>query len=199
VQSIDAKLKKRIFGRGKGSIFTPTDFLDLGSRDAIDKALSRSAAKGTFRRLARGLYDYPKSHPDLGMISPDPDTIARAIAGRDNTRIQPSGAYAANLLGLSTQVPAKIVYLTDGQTTTVRLGKQQIQLRHTTAKNMATAGRISGLVIQAFKHIGKNNIDDGRINWLKSKLPKKDKKQLLKDIRWAPAWMHPFFRQIGND
>ncbi|MDB6109150.1 MAG: hypothetical protein JWR69_900 [Pedosphaera sp.] len=134
MKSIDAKMLSRIYGHGKGAVFTPNAFLDIGSRNAIDKALSRSAAKGTIRRLARGLYDYPKTHPNLGLLSPSPDTIAKALQDRDAIRLQPSGAYAANFLHLSDQVPAKIVFLTDGASKTVRIGKQEIRLQKTTPK-----------------------------------------------------------------
>src|SRR4051812_7706281 len=100
-QSIDSKVLSRIHGRGRGSVHVPADFLDLGSRDAIDLALHRLIKKGTIRRLARGIYDYPKQHPKLGTVLPSADTIARALAGRDHARLQPTGAYAANILGLT--------------------------------------------------------------------------------------------------
>jgi hypothetical protein len=108
MQTIDAKLISRIYGSGRGSAFTPNDFFDIGGRDAVDKALSRLTAKGTIRRLARGLYEYPREHPELGTISPDIEKVAKALTGKDQIRLQPSGAYATNLLGLSEQVPAKV-------------------------------------------------------------------------------------------
>jgi hypothetical protein len=96
-------------------VFVPADFLDLGSRKAIDIALHRLARKGTIRRLAHGVYDFPKEHPVLGTLSPSADDVASALAGRDRTRLQPAGAYAANALGLSEQVPANAVFLTDAR------------------------------------------------------------------------------------
>ena len=81
------------------------------------------------RRLARGLYEYPREHPELGTLSPDIQKVAKALAGKDRIRLQPAGAYAANLLGLSEQVPAKAVFLTDGPSRTVKIGGQEIQLR----------------------------------------------------------------------
>ena len=114
MQTIDSELKSRIYGHGRGSVFTPNDFLDLGGRDAVDKALSRLATRGEVRRLARGLYEYPREHPELGTLSPDIEKVAKALAGKDRLRLQPAGAYATNLLGLSEQVPAKAVFLTDG-------------------------------------------------------------------------------------
>jgi hypothetical protein len=198
MKTIDASLKSRIYGGGRGSAFTPNDFLDLGSRDAVDKALSRLTLKGTIRRLARGLYEYPREHPDLGKLSPDIDRVAKALAGKDRIRLQPAGAYATNLLGLSEQVPAKVVYLTDGPSRTVKIGRQEIQLRHTTPRNMAAAGRLSGLLMQSLRHLGKTNITPARMDHLKRTLPAREKQQLLKDLPLAPAWMHPLFRDLAG-
>src|ERR1700731_2540901 len=131
-QSIDSRILARIHGRGHGSVFVPSDFLDLGSREAVDLALHRLTRKGTIRRLARGVYDFPNEHPVLGLLSPSADVVARALAGRDRTRLQPAGAYAANILGLSEQVPAKAVFLTDGPSRTVKIGPTTIQFRRTT-------------------------------------------------------------------
>lgn len=198
MQTTDSKIRSRIFGGGRGSIFTPTDFLDLGGRDAIDKALSRLSAEGTIRRLARGLYEYPREHTELGTLAPDIQKIANALAGKDRIRLQPAGAYAANLLGLSEQVPAKAVFLTDGPSRTVRVGRQEIQLRHTTPRNMEAAGRLSGLLMQAFRHLRQKHITRERIKHLKRTLPANERKQLLKDLRLAPAWMHPLFRELAE-
>lgn len=95
-------------------MFTPRHFLDLAGRPAVTSALMRQTSAGTIRQLGRGLYDYPKLHQALGPLTPTPEALATALAGRDRVRLQPSGAYAANLLGLSEQVPAKVVFLTDG-------------------------------------------------------------------------------------
>src|SRR5258708_40088080 len=112
-QSTENKVLKRIGGIGRGSVLVPGDFLDLGSRQGVDFALHRLVEQGVLRRLARGLYDFPKSHPQLGTLSPSVDAIATALAGRDRIRRQPSGAYAANLLHLSEQLPANAAVLTD--------------------------------------------------------------------------------------
>lgn len=197
-QSIDSKVLSRIYGSGRGSVHVPTDFLDLGSRDAVGLALHRLAKKGTIRRLARGIYDYPKQHPKLGTLLPSAETIARALAGRDRARIQPTGAYAANMLGLTEQVPAKAVFLTDSLSRTAKIGPMTIQLRQTTPRNMAAAGRLSGLVIQAFRELGKEHITPARIEHLKRTLPASKRRELLKDIKLAPAWMHPIFRALAE-
>jgi Family of unknown function (DUF6088) len=198
-QSIDSRVVVRIQRRGRGSVLVPGDFFDLGSREAIDLALHRLARKGTIRRLARGVYDFPKEHPVLGLLSPSPDTVAQALAGRDRTRLQPAGAYAANALGLSEQVPAKAVFLTDGPSRTVKIGQTTIQLRRTTPRNMAAAGRLSGLVIQALRELGQEHVTSERVLHLKRTLPADKRRELLKDLTLAPAWMHPIFRQLAEE
>ncbi len=197
MQSIDSKILSRIYGRGKGSVVTPGAFLDLGSRQAVDLVLHRLTKKGTLRRLARGLYDYPRTDPDLGLLSPTTDAIVKALKGRDKILLQPSGGYAANLLGLSDQVPMKIVFLTDGPARRVQLGKQVLLLKHTTPRAMATAGRVSGLVIQALRHIGQRHVDDAVVARLQKQLSADDRKQLLQDIRYAPAWIAAILRRVA--
>ncbi|MCG6881540.1 MAG: DUF6088 family protein [Deltaproteobacteria bacterium] len=198
-QSIDNKIRNRIYGHGKGWVFTPVHFSDLGSREAVASALKRYRQSGLIRQLARGLYDYPAMDPELGTLAPAPDALARALAGRDAVRLQPSGAYAANLLGLSTQMPMKIVYLTDGRSRTVEIGKKQIILKQTTPRNMATAGKISGLLIQALRHLGRPHVDDEIIARLDRRLNDDDREQLLKDVRFAPAWIAEIMRQLGKE
>jgi len=196
MQSIENKVVSRTYGKKRGWVFTPNHFLDLGSRTAVAQSLSRLVKAGTIRHLAHGIYDYPKKHPALGDLPADYERIAQALAGRDNLKIQPTGAYAANLLGLSEQVPARIVFLTDGSNRTVQINKRKIVLKKTTPKNMATAGRMSGLVIQALRHIGQNYVDQAIIGRLKIKLTNEDKLCLMKDIRYAPVWIGDIFRQL---
>lgn len=198
MQSVDSKVLSRIYGHKRGWVFTPGHFKDLGSRDAIASALKRYKQSGVIRQLARSLYDYPKTHPQLGLLSPPAEDIAKALAGRDAIRLQPSGAYAANLLGLSTQVPMKIVYLTDGASRTVKIEKREIILKRTTPRNMATAGKISGLVIQALRYLGKEHVDDEIIQKLERRLDKAACDQLMKDIRYAPVWIADIFRLLAE-
>src|SRR5260370_38728527 len=135
------------------------------SPQSIDpRMLSRIRGMGTIRRLARGVYDLPKQHPVLGLLSPSADTVAEALAGRDRTRLQPAGAYAANAPGLSEQVPAKAVFLTDGPSRTVKIGPTTIQLRRTTARDMEAARRLSGLPLQALRELGEGRRTPARRN-----------------------------------
>lgn len=198
-QSIDSKVFAAISRCGPGSVFVPADFLDLGSREAIDLVLHRLVRSGTIRRLARGVYDFPQKHPVLGPLTPSAESVARALAGRDHTRLQPAGAYAANTLGLSEQVPAKTVFLTDGRARTVQIGPMTIELRRTTPRNMAAAGRLSGLLIQALRELGQEHVTEARREHLKRTLPADERRRLLKDIKLAPAWMHPIFRELAEE
>ena len=195
-QSIENKIINRICSKNRGWVFTPSHFLDLGSRTAVAQSLVRLVKAGSIRRLAHGLYDYPEKHPTLGYLPANYERIAQALAGRDSLKIQPSGAYAANLLGLTEQVPARIIFLTDGANRTVQINKQQIVLKRTTPKNMATAGRVSGLVIQALRHLGQDYVDDNIIGMLKKRFSSDDKRQLMNDLRYAPVWIGNIFRQL---
>jgi len=199
MQTLANRVISRIRGGGRGAIFPPGLFSDLGEARSVGMILSRLTADGTIRRLAHGLYEYPREHAELGLLSPDIEKVAKALAGKDRIRLQPAGAYATNLLGLSEQVPAKVVFLTDGPSRTVKIGRQEIQLRRTTPRNMATAGRLSGLLMQALRHLGKEHITPARVEHLKRTLPAKERRQLLKDLRLAPAWMHPLFRELAGE
>ena len=196
IQSTDNMVVSRIYGMKRGWVFTSTHFLDVGSRSAVAKALERLADAGTIRRLARGLYDYPQKHSTLGDLPANYERIAQALAGRDNLKIQPSGAYAANLLGLTDQVPARIVFLTDGPNRNVQIRNQQIILKRTTPRNMATAGKMSGRVIQALRFLGQSFVDDKVVGKLKEKLSADDKRRLIADLRYAPAWIGKVARRL---
>lgn len=199
MQSIDNKIINRVYGHGRGWAFSPNLFLDFGSRSTLGVALHRLARNGTIRRLSRGLYDYPKHDPTFGLLAPSPDAVAKALAGKHAVRIQPSGAYAANLLGLSDQVPAKIVFLTDGPSSRVKIGRQEIRLKQTSPRNMATAGRLSGLIIQALRYLGKAHVDDKTLARLDQKLADADKMSLLKDVSYAPAWIADILRRLAKE
>ena len=197
--SVDAAIRAEIAASEAGKVFSPVDFLHLGSRAAVDKVLSRLTATGTLRRVARGLYDVPRTHAILGPLLPSADDIAKAIASKGSLRLQPSGAYAANLLGLTEQVPMKLAFLTDGVSRTVHIGNQSILLKHTTPRNMATAGRISGLVIQALRHFKQTHIDDQVVAKLRARLTAEDKAVLLADASLAPVWIADVMRRIAQD
>jgi len=198
VDSVEKRIGSRVKDKGRGWCFTPKAFLDLGSPEAVRLALHRLEKRRAIRRLARGLYDSPRQHPTIGLLSPDPEQVANALAERDAARLQPSGAYAANLLGLSEQVPARIVFLTDGPARHVKIGHQEVVLKNTTPRNMATAGTISGTVIQALRYLGARQTDASQVAHLRQTLPASDRAQLKRDRVHAPGWMHRLLDAIAD-
>jgi len=197
MNSTAAQITKRVRGKGRGSVWTPTDFLDLASRDSVDQALSRLVRRGLLKRLARGIYTYPKVSSRLGALTPSPDVIAGALASSRRSRIQVSGARAANELGLSTQVPARAVYLTDGPSKTVRIGRQEVRLKHVPSTRMVGAGTKAGMVIEALRHLGRD-VDPQTIRRLGSQLSPQDKKTLSDSLYAAPGWVRPILERIAR-
>jgi len=180
-------------------VFTAASFGAFGSRAAIDKALQRLMTKGVLRRLTRGLYDKPRKDPILGTLWPSVDAVVKAVAGKHKLRVQPGGAYAANLLGLSEQVPARVVLLTDGVSRRIRAGPMWIEFKRTSPRNMAAANRLSGLVIQAFKGLGHDHITPARLAHLRQTVPAPERAKLVRDLGLAPGWMRPLIRQLADD
>ena len=193
------QLISRIRGGGRGTVCTNKDFLDLGNRPAVDRVLSQLADEGIFKRLKRGLYYFPKSNPLLGIeLRADPNEIANAVARQTGHRAEPSGAMAANALGLTTQVPAKQVYLTDGPSKMIRIGSQTIVLKHETPKGITPRTKMSRLVFQALRYLGKEAIDDTAITKIRSVLSDNDKQQLLRDAPYMTDWIVYVVQQIVN-
>ena len=191
------RILRRIERAKPGWVFARADFLDLSSTDNIGLVLARLEKRGLIRRIARGIYDAPRRDPLLGELWPSVDSVVKAVTSKGQLRVQPTGVYAANLLGLSEQVPQRIVYLTDGTPRQVRFGRQQIVLRRTTPRNMATAGRTSGLVIQALRYLGPRAIDDAVITTLRARLNANDRARLAADSALAPAWIGELMRRIA--
>lgn len=187
--SITAQITKRIRLKKRGWVFTPKDFLDLGPRTAVDQVLSRLARQGVIRRLDRGFYDYPKQHPVLGALSPDSATLAQAVTAKSGDKVFPSGAMAANLLGLSTQVPAKPVYLTSGSTRTKQIGGRTITLKHARVPLLSHLSDKVNFILQALAYLGKDNIDDQVIRRCASQLNDRDMRGLVTAIIHVPGWM----------
>jgi hypothetical protein len=197
-ESVDTLVLRRIQSQGAGWVFTPTDFADLGTRTAVATALKRYKAAGSIRLLGRGLYDVPRVHAVLGTLWPAIESVSLALVRKDGLRLQPTGVYAANLLGLSEQVPAQVVFLTDGATRNVKVGPMQIRLKRTTPRNMAAAGRLSGLMIQALRSLGPAHVTAQRIERLRKNLPAEERAQIVEDIALAPEWMHAHLREVAR-
>lgn len=199
MQSIDNKLVSRIYGNQRGWAFSKNDFLDLGSDAAIRKALSRLEAKGTIRRVLRGVYDYPRISTLLNQsMGPDLDELASALARKSGWRIQPSENTALNLLGLSTQVPAQSVYLSDGSSKSYEIGKRQLVFKKRALKESGFKYRESELVVQALKALGQERIDSKVRQKLSKQWTPQLWRKIVRDTKTAPAWVHGIIRSIAE-
>jgi hypothetical protein len=189
MMSIEDQIYNKIAQNKRGKIFFPAIFSKIGSIDSIHQGLGRLEEKGIILRLAKGIYLYPKIDKELGVLYPPIDEIAKAIAKRDKARIIPTGAQALNKLGLSTQVPMKAVYLTDGAQRSIKIGNQSIKFKKSSPKNLSAKGEISGLVIQALREIGNGKVSEDQKNKVMELLKKEDKENVEYDARLAPDWI----------
>lgn len=195
MESIDNKIIAKIKKAKRGSLFFIEDFLNLGASKAVSKALERLVEKEELSRVARGIYSRLRIDTVLGTIYPTTEEIAEAVRRRDKARIIPTGILALNALGLSTQVPMNLVYLTDGAARTIQIGKRKIVFKKTSPRNLAAIGTISSLAIQALREIGKDNVTEDEIDSILRQLEKEDPYRLQHDIKLAPEWIRIIMRQ----
>lgn len=188
-KTIVNNVKSRIIEHGQGWCFTPQHFIDLDSDTGVRSTLSRLVKSKVIRRLAQGIYDYPREHPILGLLPPKPEEVVRAISHKNGIQAQPSGAYAANLIGLSEQMPGRIVFLTNGPSKEIKIGNQTIIFRTAAEKTMRPAGTKIGLVIQALKNIGKEHIDSSMQIKIRQFLAGTNQTEYLRDLKYAPQWI----------
>ena len=160
--------------------------------------LQRLVESGEIIRVVEGIYVRPEKDTILGVITPNIEQIAEAIAKRDNARITPTGVYALNKLGLSTQVPLNVVFLTDGSPRKIKVGNQIIIFRKTSPKNVSATGEISKLVIQALRSIGKKNVKDIEIYQIQKLLANENPIHLEHDLVLAPEWIRKILRKGFN-
>lgn len=196
--SIEDNIWTAIKAKGRGSIFFPSDFASYGEVKAVGKSLERLTTKGNIVRLARGIYTYPEIDTSLGLgaLMPTIEQIAETIARRDKARIAPTGIYAMNKLGISTQVPMNVVYLTDGAPRRVSLGNgRSIQFKYTTPKNLSFTNPLAMLVTFALKEVGRDNMTEDIAKRIKNVLQKEKKENILADEALMPAWIRTFARQ----
>lgn len=200
--SIAYKITKSVFEQGGSSwVCTPKDFLGLGSREAVDQALSRLVKSGKLRRVGRGLYDMPRMSDVLKRPAPvDWDAAIAAIARRDGVRIIPDGLVAANHLGLTNAVPAKATYVTDGSTRTLKIDGRTVRFRHAGPSVMQWAGKPAAPVAQALRWLGPDKATDPQvISTLRRQLPDDVKQDLVQNSSGLPGWALPVARSIAAD
>jgi len=198
MEATEDKISRQVNVKPRGTLFFPEDFKSSGSDEAVRVALHRMVKRGEIERIAQGIYTLPKHSDLIGKIYPSIEEVAQAIAKRDRARIIPTGVYAMNALGLSTQVPTKAVYLTDGAARLVKVGNRTILFKRTSPKNLSVKGNLSGLVIQALKAIGKDQVSEAEIEKILPILQKEHPSNLVHDKELAPAWIAKFFDQALN-
>jgi hypothetical protein len=196
-------MRDQIIGRierlGKGKAFSAKDFLDIASRTTIDVTLASLTRCGKLRRIQRGLYDMLWDNSALGgKLSPNIDEAAQAIARRQRWKIVPEGAWAANLLGLSSQVPSKIIYLTDGPNHEVPIGRRSIHFKHARPKAMAGPEGKIALVVQALRHLGKDGVGAREIEKVRAGLSPAERRTLVKDARFGVDWIYEIANRIAE-
>ena len=169
MENVHKHIEHSISRRKKGDLIFPTDFRAKGTQTAVKTALSRLSREGKLKRLAHGIYYVPKIDPLFGAVYPAPEEVAESIAKKEKVRIKPAGAYALHRLGLTTQVPTKLVYITDGENRQIKIGKTVIRFKATTPKKMSLEGQLSSLVILALDEINPANIDSDTANLIKKK------------------------------
>jgi len=193
--SIENKILQHIETLPKGELLLPADFSELGSSEAVRLSLFRLEKEGVISRVAQGIYVRPKESSLIGKLVPTAEEVAEAIAKRDRIRTVPTGSYALNALGLSTQVPMNIVLLTDGSPREIKVGKRKIKFKKTTPKNLLAKGKISRLVIQALKEIGNGKVSEEEEKKIIDLLKKEDEKDLKHDIALAPVWIQKIMKK----
>jgi hypothetical protein len=199
MSSAHAQILNLIRTQGPGAVFVPSDFLGIASRNAIDQTLSRLTKSNTIRRIARGVYDLPKQHPRLGLLSPDLSQVSAAIARSTGSRIQLAGAQSANALGVSTQVPAQLVYLTDGPTRSVVVGNRTITFRHAAPRKLIAAGTKAGTVIQALQYLGRDGVTPSIVDKLRKAFQNDSEGlDMLRNATNVPAWLRQPLHDIAQ-
>jgi len=190
------KIVRRIRGKGRGWVFTPKDFVDLATRNNVGVILHRLVDQGVIRQIGRGLYDYPVQDDVLGNVAANSRKIAAAVARTSGGQLRPTGAQAANAIGLTTQVPAKIAYVTTGKPKTIRTGRRTIQLRRSMLPATLTHD-MAYLVLQALDNMGPNHVDRKMIDTCINKLSDADKKDIQQNLRYIRnPWLADVARQL---
>ena len=170
----------------------PSDFKDLGTSTAIRKALSRLVETGRVERMGQGIYVIPKYDKVFGKVLPSIEQIANILAKKDHVKIKPSGQYALNKVGLSTQVPMRLVFLTTGHSKKIQIGKSAIIFKATTAKKLSMKGEITSLLFLGLDELDLKNISSTQLEHIQMLIKKDTSENLTYNLRLAPAKVSDF-------
>ena len=198
MQSIHSQLEDKILSLKKGTIVFVSDFAEFGTAENVKKVLLRLEKKQLLVRLAHGIYLYPKIDKELGILYPSTESIAEAIAKRDKIRIIPTSIYALQQLGISTQIPMNVIYLTDGAPRKIKVGKRTITFKKTVPKNLAIKNKILSNIVQGLKELGKENITDEVKQKINQALEKVPVEILKEEILNAPVWVRNEVLSLNN-
>ena len=198
MQSIHSQLEDKIISLKKGAIVFVSDFAAFGTAENVKKVLLRLEKKQLLVRLAHGIYLYPKIDKELGILYPSTESIAEAIAKRDKIRIIPTGIYALQQLGISTQIPMNVIYLTDGAPRKIKVGKRTITFKKTAPKNLAIKNKVLSNIVQGLKELGKENITDEVKQKINQALEKVPVEILKEEILNAPVWVRNEVLSLNN-
>lgn len=199
LSNIKAKISSKIDNLSDGAVFISNDFLEIADYETVRKTLNRFVNEGSIQRIVNGVYYKPRYIELIGEYeSPSINEVAIAIARKYNWTIAASGNTALNLLGLSTQVPAQWTYISDGRYVDFLIGNTKLVFKRTTNSTISNMSRLTALVIQALKAIGKENISEEQILYLKNRLTKSDKEKLLEEGKTTSAWIYKILKKIGE-
>ncbi|MFV0158249.1 DUF6088 family protein [Empedobacter falsenii] len=196
MKSSKNQIETKILKSSVGEIFFAEDFYAYGSPGNIRLTLFRLVNEGILERLAQGIYLKPKKDPLLGTIYPTTEEIAKQIAQRDKARIAPTGVLALYLLGLTTQVPLKAVYLSDGSQREIKIGNRTIQFKKTVPKSFAIKDELLHLIVQAFKEVGQNKVTEDFIEKIKPSVVQLDSQVVQKQVKYAPVWIQKVIKNL---
>ena len=201
MQSIHSQIESEIKRKRRGKIFFASDFKKIGSNEAVRLTLFRLCEQGLIIRLSTGIYLYPKISKQIGIVYPSIEEIAKSIAKREKARLIPTGLYALNKLGLSTQVPMRVVFLTDGAPRVVKVGKKAtVKFKKTVAKHLSFKGKITTLIVFALKEIGKDKVTESQFERIKEALALEKKDNIIHDAALAPEWISKIIQKnISNE
>lgn len=200
MSEIQHKIEENIKMRNSNDVFFISDYTDIGKYDSVKKAVNRLEQKGSIIRVIDGLYTIPKYSRLTGeLIHPSINDITRALARKFGWTIIPTGDTCLNILGISTQMPARYEYISDGPYRNYDIYGFTISFKHTTNKEVTHLSNKSGLIVQALKALGKNNIDSYSIQKIRSILNEEDKKVLLIECKTVTSWVYEKIKEIAGD
>lgn len=196
-KSVISSELSRIYGNGRGWVFTPKDFTDLGPRSSIDVGLHFLVEQGKIRRIGRGLYDYPKSSNLLKKtLSPDYFQVAGAVARKNGWKIAPSGETILNKFRLSTQVPSQYVFESDGENKTITVSGVKLHFKKAPLKDIGIKNKNGQFLVRAIKALGKDRIDEQVINTLREEIPSREYKAILKETKMVTGWVYNVIQKV---